>query len=51
MNRSDKVKTILDAVDEAYSIPSYLEEDVRLAITKALVTIEREEAQDIETQD
>ena len=45
MKKTDKAKIILKAVDEAYSIPSYLEEDVRLAIIKALVIIEAEEAQ------
>ncbi|MDF2524221.1 MAG: hypothetical protein K0R31_1862 [Clostridiales bacterium] len=46
MKRTEKAEIILRSVDEAYSIPSYLEEDVRLAIVKAIVIIEREEAQD-----
>lgn len=50
MKRTEKAEIILQAVDEAYSIPSYLEEDVRLAIIKALVIIEKEEAKN-ETQD
>jgi hypothetical protein len=44
MKRTEKAEIILQSVDEAYSIPSYLEEDVRLAIVKALVIAEREEA-------
>lgn len=45
MTKPEKAKIILQTVDEAYSIPSYMEEDVRTAIVKALVMIEREEAQ------
>ena len=48
MNRLDKVKIILNAVDEAYRIPSYLEDDVNEAIVKALVIIEKEEAKEVE---
>lgn len=45
MTKPEKAHRILNAVDEAYSIPSYLQEDVHTAIVKALVQIEREEAQ------
>ncbi len=43
MTNQEKTKMIFEAVDEQYSIPSYFEDRVSEAITRALVKIEREE--------
>jgi hypothetical protein len=48
VTKPEKALIIQQAVDEAYPIPSYLEEDVQTAIVKALVQIEREEVQSAE---
>ena len=49
MKRTDKANIILDEIDAAYSIPSYLEADVIEAIVKALVIIEKREGKEVET--
>ncbi|HHV13242.1 MAG TPA: hypothetical protein GXX75_23500 [Clostridiales bacterium] len=51
MTREEKARIILEAVDEAYPVPSYHEDDVREAIVKALVVIERKEAEENEKVD
>jgi hypothetical protein len=44
MTKPEIAQIILECVDEAYPVPTYFEDDVREAIVKALVIIEREEA-------
>jgi hypothetical protein len=48
LTKAEKVKIILQAVDEAYLIPSYFEEDIQTAVMKALVMIEKKEAEEVE---
>ena len=43
MGKPEQAKIVLHEVDKAYSVPSYMENDVQEAIVKALVIIERKE--------
>jgi hypothetical protein len=43
LTKPEQAQIILQEVDAAYSVASYLEEDIKTAIIKALVMIEREE--------
>ncbi len=41
MTKPEIAQIILECVDEAYPVPTYFEDDVREAIVKALVIVER----------
>jgi len=51
VTKPQQAQIIMQAFDEAYPIPGYFEEDIQTAIIKALVIIEIEEAQELETKD
>ena len=46
MTKQQKVKVILACIDEAYSIPSYMEDDVLFSIEKALTLIYQNDKRD-----
>jgi hypothetical protein len=48
LTKPEQAQIILQEVDAEYSIPGYFKDEVRTAIVKALVMIEREEAKDLE---